>query len=371
MRGEEIMAFKFLLSLLVALLVASPGRSGGPLCYNAQKPLVWNSSQPIEYWIDKGPLRSPRPPSDPGVTASKAKQMVQDSFDVWTAIGTCALEFKMAGVLDDDVNTGQEFINATENNTTKNIVIFDQDGAILNDLYGAEQSQSVLGFAAPLVNDQETAITRFVSLMNGELVDSSAPQGFLSTLVHEFGHAVGLDHAQIRPELSGDEDSSNDHLVPIMYPTSTDADDEGLTRPLHPDDVAWASYLYPESNFLQHYGLIRGKLVNKGNPSKQFPGANVVAKTANNTDGPQFSCVSDYLKAGTGEFLIPVPPGTYQLSVVRIRPGFFEGSSVGPYADTKTDTSFTKRPRASNHPAQITVTAGNSQNVTVEAELLP
>ena len=91
-----------------------------------------------------------------------------------------------------------------------------------------------------------------------------------ATAVHEFGHSLGLAHSYIN------QTSPTDGTAATMFPfiDTGDPQAEVSMRTLHPDDVAWASYFYPEGTsssgpaklqpgdirFRDRYGIVTGNL---------------------------------------------------------------------------------------------------------------
>ncbi len=357
--------------LCLSMACGASARAGGPLVFSPTGPLTWKTSAPIPYRIDQGPLRPPNGGGDSGIDAAMARAMVTDAFAVWEAVPGVRLRFATPTLLPVDVTSKAQYLNLENDDDSGNWIVFDQEGRIVDNLLGVGNSNFILGFAAPI--QTENRIGRFVSLMNGKLAHSRAQ--FQPTLVHEFGHAVGMDHSQIQSGLSHDMDPTNDSGVPIMFPTSVDSEDlpEPPARPLHGDDVAWVSWMYRKSvaEFGSQFARLRG-VVRRKNGGQPLLGANVVAIDQADPQGRRYSCVSDYLRGGTGRFLIPVPPGKYKLFVEPIRVGFNRGSSVGPYSETPSDVSFTTRVKVRDFPNEFVVAKGQTRDgIVLEVEVEP
>jgi hypothetical protein len=347
-----------LLALTAGLALASPLllTAGGPLTFDIKGPFTWATAAAIKYKIDSGPLGS--------MTANKSQDMAHASLQRWaTASGSLSFQRE---ILTEDVKTSLRYKQLEDNNAFGSFMVMDNAGDIVAGLAGEANRNRILGWAEPMTAGRQ--IGRFASLMNGALASNAATVE--STMVHEFGHALGLDHSQINASFANDGDTDNDQFLPTMYPMATD-DDSSLIE-LNPDDVAQIRFLYPTPATKNTFGVITGRVVRGGKP---VLGANVVASRQADTGGGastgaplnRFSCVSDFLMTKDGMFQIPVIPGKYKLHVEKVLPDFTGGSSVGPYAEKPSSPSFSEAIKKNLvHPAVITVTGG----ATVDAGTL-
>jgi hypothetical protein len=203
--------------------------------------------------------------------------------------------------------------------------------------------------------------------MNGALARSrtAVERG----MVHEFGHALGLDHSQVNEATASDGAGGGARHPSMMSPLPTAAEDAFVE--LTPDDIAWIRFLYPTSRTQEQAGIIIGRVVRDGRP---VLGANVVVSRVGSRGDPhaaasrmRVSCVSDYLREQEGTFRVAVEPGVYRLRVEPIREDFTAGSSVGPYSDTSASLSFINPVKPLNDPRRITVSAGGVIDVGVLA----
>jgi hypothetical protein len=195
---------------------------------------------------------------------------------------------------------------------------------------------------------------------------------FEEVFVHEFGHFLGLDHSQINVNVLNGTPSAcaldERAGLPLMFPVLFCQARKTAGLPvLGTDDLAWISWLYPETTnsppaqtpFTSAYGFITGTIFFSDGQS-QAQGVNVIARrisdgipsNGNESRRITFSAVSGFRFTGNpgqnvttdnpgsrrgsrdpallGYYEIPVTPGTYTVEVESISPSFVGGSGVGP-----------------------------------------
>src|SRR5687768_15538979 len=125
--------------LIAAILIAAAGSAGagGPLIIRTNGlPYVWDTSTPILYRTDNGPLSAT-------VDQAQAQARVNSMFSVWQAVPTATIAYSRAGFIqptgafsDGDVSTAAEYDAVTTacNNGLQSPVIYDVDGSLLVDL---------------------------------------------------------------------------------------------------------------------------------------------------------------------------------------------------------------------------------------------
>lgn len=232
-------------------------------------------------------------------------------------------------------------------------IIFDNDGSIIDKIYGQNASLQYLGFGGPTFGSDNGMILESLLIINGKWYNNinttTDPErslsDFQSTIAHELGHIIGLDHSSINDEALSEASNTQSartidgrefvDSVPLMFPISISS-----LATLRQDDKSSVSLLYPNQNSLANFGKIEGKVLREDKTTPVL-GANIIAR---NLDDPTFvavSCVSDYLDSGAGSFsLTALPPGRYTLEIEPINPYFSGSSTVGPHANNLCDDSF-------------------------------
>lgn len=299
-------------------------QAGGPLIVQNGAPGFWAES--IPFALDQGPLGH--------LSNAQAAQLMHSAIANWEAVGLSSVAFQEQDQLPLDLTGANvlEFFGGHPivggEHRTENPIIFDHDGSVIDLLLGEGSSATVLGLAGPRFI--RPATNQFISafaVFNG--LFSSSPK-FASTVVHEFGHLIGLDHTQANRDLAVNGSAADNPLVPLMYPFALDAATEHPLR----DDAAWLAWLAPQEGFAGATGSIRGRIFRRG--GAPLPGANVVAvqvdASLRESAVEVVSCVSGFLLNGQGEYEIPgLAPGNYVVFIEPLDPRFVGGSSVGPF----------------------------------------
>ena len=336
-------------ALVAGLLsVSGTAGAGGPLFVRTNGlPLVWSTAAPIQYQTDNGPLSA-------DTNEGEARARVIAMFNVWQSVATANISFERSGFITPtgafsggDVNTIAEYdaVNAACDNGTRNPVIYDADGSLLEEL-GFDDA--VIGFAGPCAISASQIISASV-VMSG-LFDVTLPdEQYDAAFVHEIGHFAGLDHSQINVNCLQGCNTANLTGLPTMFPFLLH--ESQITPSV--DDIAWISRLYPAASFATTHGTISGRVFfSDGDSQAQL--VNVIARRVNtgasedrttavsNVSGykfrafhgnpitnPEVSLFGTQAPDDIGLFEIPVPAGTYTIEVESIDEEFEDGSSVG------------------------------------------
>jgi len=360
-----------LFSLLTLYTYSSLSFAGGPLILEGSggnTPVTYQNPN-ITLHIESGDLGA--------LSNAAADTLVQEAFNLWNNVNTTTVNLvinQTAITTDIDINNFNDFlptVDGSDLNADDNLnpVVYDSNGEIIDEFFGVGQSDSTIGFAASIFNLNGNFFNEGYAVINGKdlgLTDTK----FKLLITHEIGHFFGIDHSQTNINNQEKEagipaicSSSTQDKYPVMYPFVC-RDEESL----HTDDISAISALYPATNINNNFGILQGKFFNEsGNP---VLGANIWAE--NTVTGETISIVSDYLRQGTGFYKLYLPAGNYTLKVNSINILFNGGSSIGPYANTITGTSFT-----SPHPlTEVTyqgttegsdeiITISNNQTITI------
>ncbi|MGI6454009.1 MAG: hypothetical protein ACOX5R_00090 [bacterium] len=95
--------------------------------------------------------------------------MVIDAFQEWSNVEYSDFRWEFGGILEENVtveNATRYIESATDG---INLVIFDEDGSIIDSKYGIGMSDSVLGFAYP-VSSPSGVILSAKAILNGKLL---------------------------------------------------------------------------------------------------------------------------------------------------------------------------------------------------------
>ena len=291
-------------------------------------------------------------PLMPGDSFANIVSQIQAAANVWNQVGSSTIRLGFGG-FSNAGNTPQVTpgVDVTFNDDIPpgllaftSLTFSNQSGAGQSGAPLSGQSQSGNGPFVPILRSTIT-LPRTLTAPNPL---ASYDDLFFLVTVHEFGHALGLQHTLT----SG-----------VMATQVTSATTKAA--PLSPDDVAGISLLYPGQNFLQSTGTISGSVLVAG---KGVNLANVVALSANGT-------AISALTNPDGSFLIQgVPPGQYYVYASPLppaQPGESYPDNIIPpqdgqgnpfLANTGFDTEFYPSGRSLAQAGVVNVFAGQTSN---------
>ncbi|MDZ7637731.1 MAG: matrixin family metalloprotease [Bryobacterales bacterium] len=208
----------------------------------------------------------------------------------WSRVRHSALRLRYAGEVSAEPPAGTPYVQ----------VMFD------------ELPPGVIAMAGPVARQERSSddngefipISRSVVILSHRLKDRpSHSEAFFMTLVHEMGHALGLQHSFTGSTMS----------TGVTRATTKSA-------PLAEDDHAGLASLYPDAHFAADTGTIRGRLTADGEP------LHFASVTALKPSGVAVSALS--LPDGSYE-IKGLPPGGYYLYAQPVAPSTQEGLGPG------------------------------------------
>ncbi len=273
--------------------------AGGALNLNPNDPdgvERWpNAGAGIPFNVDGVPAGGPGALALGPLTYDEAVAEVLAALDTWESIPTATQTYSTTGPMPFDVDVTnyapfvQNLFFGGNDADGFSPVVFDADGSIFFDLFGAS---GVLGFASTDTRDADGNPIEAVNFLNG---GSLPPFGtfpvedFRGVIFHEFGHYSGLAHTVVNGQNVGLGDTtgptpfntygdSPTDQVETMYPFALVGG--GQVTP-HADDIAFMSFLYPSASYFATSGTITGSILDIDGVTPRT-GVNVIARNVAN-----------------------------------------------------------------------------------------
>lgn len=279
--------------LMLLLMLPVTVRAGSPWYVEGEErsgvPLTWNK---LTWYHDDGPMGS-------SVNNETALTWIRSAMDEWVnttfaGVDTVELVQEEGGSIGQDLTTLEEVELYLENNPDFEgaLIVFDEDGTILNELgFNIDSSAGmIIALTSILAADEAgTRITQGVIILDGTFIDylgsmSNAKMVFRAALLHEIGHIFNLDHSQVNLDLAenctlGDA-CDNSGNIPTMFPEMK------TYRQLYPitDDELTLSSLYPSEDFSNQFCVIAGEI--RDSSDQPLQGVNVFAHAASGDQDP-------------------------------------------------------------------------------------
>ncbi|MCB2153789.1 hypothetical protein KQI84_02790 [bacterium] len=315
----------FLLTVLTFLISAIAFAANPIGLADDGQPLRWAPGSPIVLRLDQGTLGL--------MTNEEAEQLVRDATAAWSEHAELNIQFEIGKKLGRDVTVDDLAEYGPGVLQGYNSVIFDDDGSILQAL---GYSSGVVGLSGIENADAAGRITESYVILNGTAMDGISEAGnievsreeFLSIIVHELGHLLGLGHSDLNGTAAGFDMEIPGYGVPpresieTMYSYLTAY---GATPEL--DDLAYLAQLYPAD--APTSATLFGNVTNIDGAG--VPGIHISARSESD---PFFGAVGTITgarttpvigSAGAGEFVLAglTPGHGYSLGVTQIKAGSF------------------------------------------------
>lgn len=296
--------------LLLILLFTPVLFAGGPIARtNTGVPLRHPTDAPVQYNLDLGDLSATW-------DHNTVKTLVASEFADWDSVPGSALRIEEGPELPVDITSRSQIISML--NQGMSPIVLDETGDVFND-FGIDPNSNVLAFAAPDLQFGLDYTGMFV-VMGGSAAQRGSESALRSTLLHEFGHALGLGHSQVNGYLSiggfatnyEEFGRNNANDVEIMYFSSVNPG-----HVLQTDDISGYLALYgPEAHGADGMGAITGTIfLPDGTPAA---GINVTARDRSGGADTVFVNAASVLSCcgENGNYsIVGLPPGEYSIEI--------------------------------------------------------
>ena len=339
-------------------------------------PIRWDTrSIPVQYSMNTSLDRIPNPLGTAFLRVADATTAMQASFDAWNELPSSYIDMRITGTTKKTTLSGFDFVNELTFRTASNFgaIAASPSTSLLIDIT-LEHGQDLDGDGDRDV-DASISVTTDVDrdgdlefpagfykagtiFDNDVFFNTKTSNGFRFTVdpaaidtvtrsvdlmavaVHEFGHSLGLAHSMDNQASAADGNGAT--MFPFL--DTGEPESERAQATLGTDDIAWASYHYPEGSQLSGpaalqtgdiafdaaYGVISGEL-RHGVLNQPIAGGSVYAvnRETNIVVASGYSGTTQLVfnpaTGGTlmindpafhildGNYVIPVPKGNYRV----------------------------------------------------------
>lgn len=328
-RWRFTIGFAAAFAAICATLLAHSAWAGNPLISPSGAVIRW-SSQSVAYHIS---------PSDLGPYSNEEIVALAGGVArMWNQVPHSSIHLEAGLPLKEAITPENVFHYINNPNLGVNPIILDSEGIITDLFFGNGASESILGAASHNYWRDGTILQSFL-ILNGRVLTGALGElnELWTTLLHEFGHFLGLGHCQLFHEFAFDGDPSTNLHLPVMFPLAANT---GISSPhLSFDDEVTLAYMYPQPSFHEERGRIEGAVFRSwGDPVQ---GANVIAIHTERPLEMSVSAISDRLIEYNGSFTFPgLIEGEYFLKIEPVHPSLHGISGVGPFSETPYSPSF-------------------------------
>jgi hypothetical protein len=293
-----------MLACAILTLVVPDGISANPH-FRRKMWIRWRSPQ-LSFRLDAGTLD--------GLTRQQVEGAFKAAADAWNSVESTAPKIVIppleAPLTITDASFRARFRRdasgdfRTADRSTENLIVLEDSNGGLQ-FEGSVVAHTILW---PASEASPPRLSRAVIAVRRRFLNESwTVERLTAAALHEFGHAMSLDHLE---SPVGASIESPDEL-PVMFPVTVGQ------RRLKEDDIASLRAGYPNPAFRAQYGQIRGVVeMEQNGQAFAVEGANVIAESLSDRT-LVYSALSGILGDRPGEFVLAVRPGTYKLTIQR------------------------------------------------------